>query len=188
MEYKAIVIGGSAGSFQIITKILASLPKTFNIPIFLCLHRLKHIRAGFDEALSIKATLPVLEPMDKEYVRNGKVYLAPANYHMYVEIGNQIGLSTEEVVNHSRPSIDLCFYSVAYTYREKAVGILLSGANRDGATGLKTIRDLGGLTIAQSPDDCQVKTMTTVAIKEGAAEMILTAEQIISFLVMLADE
>lgn len=186
MDYKAVVIGGSAGSFQIITKILASLPRSFNIPVFLCLHRLKHIRSGFDEALSIKSVLPVVEPMDKEYVRNGKVYLAPANYHMYVEVGNQIALSTEEVVNHSRPSIDLCFYSAAYTYKEKAVGILLSGANRDGATGLKLMRDQGGLTIAQAPEDCQVKTMTSVAIKEGAAEMILTADEIVSFLSKLA--
>jgi len=110
MSYKAIIIGGSAGSFQVITKILANLPSGFDIPIFLCLHRLKHVRTGFEEALSIKSTLPIIEPYDKQHIRPGKIYLAPANYHMYMELGNTFSLSTEPPVNHSRPSIDLSFF------------------------------------------------------------------------------
>jgi len=91
--YKAVVIGGSAGSFQVITKILSSLPKNFPLPVLLSLHRLKHVRSGFVEALSIKSTIPIVEPYDKETIKPGKGYLAPANYHMYVELGNKISLS-----------------------------------------------------------------------------------------------
>lgn len=182
MKYKAVIIGGSAGSFQVITKILASLPKTFNIPLFLCLHRLKHVRSGFVEALSIKSVLPIVEPCDKEHIRSGKIYLAPANYHMYVELGNNFALSTEEPVNHSRPSIDLSFFSAAYAYKEKLVGIILSGANKDGAMGLKKVKDYGGLTIVQDPDECQVRTMTTASMAVTPVDHVYSTQEIIKFL------
>lgn len=185
MMSKYIIIGGSAGSFQVITKILASLPKSFNIPLFLCLHRLKHIRSGFVEALSIKSHLPIIEPNDKEHIRSGKIYLAPANYHMYVELGNNIALSTEEAVNHSRPSIDLSFFSAAYAYKNKLIGIILSGANKDGALGLKRVKDAGGTTIIQDPEECQVKTMTTACLRTTEVEYVLTTDKIIEFILKL---
>jgi len=179
---KFIIIGGSAGSFQIVTNILSSLPKNFSIPIFLCLHRLKHIKTGFVEALSIKSTIPIVEPNDKEHIRPGRIYLAPANYHMYIELGNTFALSTEEPVNHSRPSIDLSFFSAAYCYKNKLIGIILSGANRDGAEGLKAVKENGGIAIVQHPDECQVKTMTEAAIKLTTVDHILTSEQIIRYI------
>ncbi|OQY03092.1 MAG: chemotaxis protein CheB [Bacteroidetes bacterium 4572_117] len=185
MSYKYIVIGGSAGSFQIVTGILSALPKTFNLPIFLCLHRLKHIRTGFVEALSIKSKINVVEPCDKEFIRQGKAYLAPANYHMYFDLGNFVSLSTEPAVNHSRPSIDISFASAAFTYKSKLVGILLSGANRDGAMGMKEIKENGGLTIVQDPNDCQVKTMTTAALEATNIDHVLTSDKIIDFIVNL---
>lgn len=182
-----IVIGGSAGSFQSITQILAALPKTYPYPVFLCLHRLKHVRNGFVEALSIKSKLPVLEPKDKQEFLPGNVYLAPANYHMYLEFGNTFALTTEEVINHSRPSIDLTFMSAAYTLKNKVLGILLSGANKDGALGLKAIKDAGGKVIVQSPEECQVKTMTTAAIKATSVDHILYTQQIIDYLLRLKE-
>lgn len=185
-NYKYIIIGGSAGSFQAVTKILASLPKKFNLPIFLCLHRLKHVRTGFVEALSIKSKLPIVEPKDKEHIRPGKIYLAPANYHMYIELGNYFALSTEESVNHSRPSIDLSFASAAYAYKEKLIGIILSGANKDGALGLKSIKEAGGLVIVQDPEECQVKTMTTASLKATKVDYVYNTDQIIEYLLTLA--
>lgn len=180
--YKAVIIGGSAGSFQVITKILSSLPPNFSMPLLLSLHRLKHVRSGFVEALSIRSTIPIIEPNDKDQIKPGRGYLAPANYHMYVELGNKISLSTEEPVNHSRPSIDLSFITAAETYREKLIGIILSGANRDGALGLKKIKDYGGLTIVQDPNECQVKTMTEASIKMTQIDHIFSTNQIIRFL------
>ena len=127
-NFKAIVIGGSAGSFQGITKILSQVPADFQLPIIMCLHRLKHVRNGFIEALSIKSIKEVIEPYDKESIKKGNVYLAPANYHMSIELGHYFSLSTEEMVNNSRPSIDITMETAAYTYKNKLVGILLSGA------------------------------------------------------------
>lgn len=180
--YKALIIGGSAGSFQVITRILNSLPPNFPLPVLLCLHRLKHVRSGFVEALSIKSSIPVIEPNDKEQIRAGKAYLAPANYHMFIELGNKISLSTEDPVNHSRPSIDLSFITAAQVYREKLIGIILSGANRDGAYGLKKIKDMGGLTIVQNPSECQVRTMTEASLKLTPVDYIYRTDEIIKFL------
>lgn len=182
MNYKAVIIGGSAGSFQVITRILNGMPKNFPIPVLLCLHRLKHVRSGFVEALSLKSSIPVEEPYDKDTLKPGRAYLAPANYHMFVELANRIALSTEDTVNHSRPSIDLSFISAANAYREKLIGIILSGANKDGALGLKKVHDNSGVTIVQDPAECEVKTMTQSALQLTKVDFVYTTDQIITYL------
>jgi two-component system chemotaxis response regulator CheB len=181
-SYKAVVIGGSAGSFQGVVKILAQLPKGFPLPIIMCLHRLKHVRNGFVEALSIKSVVQVTEPNDKETIKKGNVYLAPANYHMSVELGNHFALSTEEMVNNSRPSIDITLGTCAYAYKEKLIGILLSGANRDGALGMKYIHERGGLTIVQEPTECMIDTMPRSAMAVTKIDHVLRIDQIVQFL------
>jgi len=180
--YRAIMIGGSAGSFQVVVKILNSLPQNFPVPVFLCLHRLKHVRSGFVEALSIKSNIPVVEPIDKETIKPGRAYLAPANYHMYIELGNKIALSTEAPINHSRPSIDLSFNTAAMAYRDKLIGVILSGANRDGAYGLKRVKEQGGLCIVQDPKECEVRTMTEASLQTTEVDHIFGTEEIIQFL------
>jgi len=187
-KYKAIVVGGSAGSFQGITKILEKLPKEFPLPIILCLHRLKHVRHGFVEALSLKSTKEVREPYDKEPIKGRFVYLAPANYHMAIELGHYFSLSTEEMVNNSRPAIDITLSSAAYVYRDKLIGILLSGANRDGGLGMKHIKDKGGFTVVQEPEECIIDTMPQAALKLTKVDLILTTDMIIDFLVELNRE
>lgn len=181
-KYKAIVIGGSAGSFQGITQILSAIPADFSLPIILCLHRLKHVRNGFVEALSIKSIKPVVEPYDKENIKRGKVYLAPANYHLSIELGNSIALSTEEMFNNSRPSIDITLETAAYNYRDKLIGILLSGANKDGALGMKRIKDRKGLTIIQDPEECMIDTMPTAAKNITEIDYTLKVQEIVEFL------
>lgn len=180
--YKAVVIGGSAGSFQGIIKILSQIPPEFPLPIIAALHRLKHVRHGFVEALSIKSTLKIVEPEDKESIRKGIFYLAPANYHLSVELGNYFSLSTEDMVHNSRPSIDITLSSTAYAYRNKLIGILLSGANRDGGEGMKSIKDKGGLTIVQDPIECMIDTMPKAALSLTSIDYTLNIEQIIGFL------
>lgn len=181
-SYKAVVIGGSAGSFQGVVKILSQLPKGFPLPIIMCLHRLKHVRNGFVEALSIKSVVQVTEPHDKENIKKGGVYLAPANYHMSVELGNHFALSTEEMVNNSRPAIDITLASCAFVYKEKLIGILLSGANRDGALGMKQIKDRGGVTIVQEPSECMIDTMPKAALSVTQIDHVLRIDQIVEFL------
>jgi two-component system, chemotaxis family, protein-glutamate methylesterase/glutaminase len=181
-SYKAIVIGGSAGSFQGIIKILSQLPKNFPLPIIMALHRLKHVRHGFVEALSLKSVVPVTEPYDKEPIKKGGVYLAPANYHMSVELGNYFSMSTEEMVNNSRPAIDITLGTCAYVFKDKLVGILLSGANKDGAIGMKSISDRGGLTIVQEPTECMIDTMPKAALAVTKIDHVLKVDQIVEFL------
>jgi len=183
--YKAVIIGGSAGSFRVITKILQSLPKNYPLPILLNLHRLKHVRSGFVEALSIKSNIPVIEPYDKDTIKAGNAYLAPSNYHMYVELNKKIALSTEEPVNHSRPSIDLSFITAAQTYNRNLLGIILSGANKDGAYGLKKLKDAGGTAIVQDPKECEVATMTNAALNLTNVDHVFSTNQIIDFLLKI---
>jgi len=180
--YKAVVIGGSAASFQGVTKILSAVPKDFSLPIILCLHRLKHVRNGFEEALSIKSSMPVTEPCDKENIKKGGVYLAPSNYHLAVELGNTFSLSTEEMINNSRPAIDVTLETASYVFRHKLIGILLSGANKDGAIGMKKIKDRGGVTIVQEPSECMIETMPTSAMSVTTIDYVLGVDQIIEFL------
>lgn len=184
-SYKAVVIGGSAGSFQGVVKILSQLPKGFSLPIIMCLHRLKHVRHGFVEALSIKSVAQVTEPYDKEPIKKGGVYLAPANYHMSVEIGHSFALSTEEMINNSRPAIDITLGTCAYVYKDKLIGILLSGANRDGALGMKHIKERGGITIAQEPSECMIDTMPKAALAATKIDHVLKVDQIVQFLIEL---
>jgi two-component system chemotaxis response regulator CheB len=180
-SYKAVVIGGSAGSFQGMVKILSQLPKGFPLPIIMCLHRLKHVRNGFVEALSIKSVVQVTEPHDKENIKKGSVYLAPANYHMSVELGHYFALSTEEMVNNSRPSIDITLTTCGFVYKDRLIGILLSGANRDGAIGMKNIAEKGGLTIVQEPSECMIDTMPRAALAIAKIDHVMKVDQIVEF-------
>ncbi len=184
-KYRAIVIGGSAGSFPVLVKILGQLDPGFSLPVIVSLHRLKHIREGLVEALSIKSVPETLEPYDKQKIESGKVYLAPANYHLFVELGNTFGLSTGALVNYSRPSIDLTFQSAAYVYRDKLIGILLSGANKDGANGMRMVRENNGLTIVQDPEECRISTMPRAAMAATEIHYVYNTDRIISFLNMV---
>jgi two-component system chemotaxis response regulator CheB len=180
--FKAVVIGGSAGSFQGVVKILQALPSGFALPIVMALHRLKHVRNGFVEVLSLKSNMPVIEPEDKESIKKSTAYLAPANYHLSLELGNYFSLSTEDMVNNSRPSIDITLSSAGYVFRNRLVGILLSGANKDGALGMKAIKDKGGITIVQEPSECMIETMPKSALAATQIDHVLNVDGIINFL------
>ncbi len=177
-----ILIGGSAGSFKIVMEILEALPKDYPFSIIFILHRLKHIKSGFVEALTGKSGLPVSEPTDKEIIRLKHVYIAPANYHLYIEPDISFALSCEEQVNHSRPSIDMTFFSAAYSLKDKVLAILLSGANKDGAAGLKSIEKFGGSVIVQDPNEAAVRTMPDAGIEMTESKIILTSQKIIEYL------
>jgi two-component system chemotaxis response regulator CheB len=104
---------------------------------------------------------------------------------MFIELANRIALSADEPVNHSRPSIDLSFITASNAYRDKLIGIILSGANRDGALGLKKVADNGGVTIVQDPNESEVKTMPDAALQLTKADYVYTTDQILRFLLKL---
>lgn len=180
--YKVIVMGGSAGSFSVVSHILAGINPDFRIPIVLSLHRLKHVRSGLVEGLSLKSAIPVVEPSDKEKLRPNTVFLAPSNYHLFLELDGSIALSTEESHNHSRPSIDYTLSSAAYAFRDRVLGILLTGANKDGARGIKEIADNKGFTIVQDPKSCDIDTMPRSALQLFQPDLVLDPQQILEFL------
>ena len=185
MPTKALIIGGSAGSFQVIIRILELLRTGLPIPVFLCLHRLKQVRKGFQETLNYNSALPVREPYDKENIRPAKIYLAPSNYHMLIERELTIALSTDKPVHHSRPSIDLSFSSAADAYGQGLLAILLSGANQDGTMGVASVKRNGGAVVIQDPEDCEIGTMCESAIKLTKPDQILTVSKIIEFVSLL---
>ena len=181
-DYRAVVIGGSAGSFSLMLRLLSGLKEDFRLPIILCMHRLKHVRSGIAESMRLKSKLPIIEPVDKQRIESRAVYLAPANYHMFVEFDETISLSTEAVNNFCRPSIDYTLSSCAATYRDRLVGIILTGANDDGAKGLKDISLKGGYTIVQDPSTAEVDTMPKSALAIMTPNELLKPEGIIAFL------
>jgi two-component system chemotaxis response regulator CheB len=164
MKKKAIIIGGSAGSYKEIIKLISSLPKNLGFPIFICLHRLRTARTGFSETLKMHSPFPIIEPVNDTRIELNTIYVAPANYHMYILNNERIYLSVEEELNHSRPSIDISFQSAAEVYGENLMGIILSGANNDGAFGLLEIKNRGGFTVAQLPEDCDISVMPQACI------------------------
>ncbi len=181
-EIKIIVIGGSAGSYNVIKKILLALPVGFPLPIVFCLHRLKEVRNGFVESLNINSKIIVREPDDKDLIKPGFAYLSPANYHLLVEPGRNFALSTEDNINYSRPSIDLTFDTAGYAFRQKMAGIILSGANSDGAKGLYSAFKNGAYTIVQDPDNASFKAMPMEALKLFKPHQTLSDDEIVSFI------
>lgn len=181
-RYHMVVIGGSAGSFPVVSKLLEHLPKQYRMPVAMCLHRLKDKREGFKEALEIKSAVPVKEPEDKSPIDPGVAYVAPANYHLLVESRHFFSLATTELIQYSRPSIDVLFESAADVFEQNLVSILLSGANRDGAHGMKCVKNKGGLTIVQDPKECGMTTMPEAALQATPVDLVLGQQDIFRFL------
>jgi len=185
---RAIVIGGSAGSIPVMCKILSGLPAPFTIPLIVCLHRMKNVSEGMIEVFSNASLNPVLEPNDKEEIKKGNVYLAPSNYHMLVEKNNTFSLSTDILVNYSRPSIDLTFQSCSRIFGHEMVAILLTGANKDGVDGMCMAKKNGATTIVQSPDDCIAPYMPQAALEKRCIDHIFSTTEITEYLISLLKE
>lgn len=176
MNCSAIVIGGSAGGLAVLDRILPELPGDFPLPILVIQHLPPSDDGSFARYLARTTRLPVVEPCDKERIEGGHLYAAPANYHMLVERTGTIGLSVDEKVNWSRPSIDVLFESAARVWGPALIAVILSGASVDGATGLCAIKAAGGRTIAQDPASAQSPLMPRAAIDAGAVDEVLTPE------------
>jgi len=184
--YEAVVIGVSAGGLRALAALLAVLPAAFPLPVAV----VQHVQAGSDgflaEYLNERCAVVVKEADDKEALRPGWVYLAPAGYHLLIEEERSFGLSIDPRVNYSRPSIDVLFESAARVYQERCIGIVLTGANRDGSAGLQAIKRGGGLAVVQDPANAEFEAMPLAAIGAGPVDHILPLEDIGSLLLALA--
>ena len=160
-DIRAIAIGASAGGVQALSELLPALSRESQAAVFVVLHLPRHRPSLLVDVFSQKCELDVREAEDKEPVMPGTVYFAPPNYHLLLDAGPQLALSADDLVNHSRPSIDVLFDSAAQVYREHLLGIILSGANEDGAEGLAAVHDAGGLTVVQEPQTAQSDRKST---------------------------
>ncbi len=182
---QAVVIGGSAGAIEVLSELLAGLPADFPLSVILVLHLPRHQPSMLAEVFGSKCACPVREAEDKEPVTPGTVYLAPPNYHLLVDAGPVFALSTDAPVNFSIPSIDALFESAAHEYGPALVGIVLTGANDDGARGLRAICDGGGAAVVQSPAEAMVRAMPEAAIAACPNARILTTAKIRAYLLSI---
>ncbi len=180
-KYDIVVIGGSAGSIPVVIQILESLPAHTRVPMVIVIHRLKNVVSELSTLLS--HTRLVIEPEDKSPIEEGGIYLAPQNYHLLVEYSKTFGLDYSEAVNYSRPSIDVTYSSVSEVYKNRVLGILLSGANNDGAQGLKEIMLNGGGGIVQDPASAEHIALPVAAISLCDGVAVLTPQSIIEELI-----
>ncbi|WP_336517196.1 chemotaxis protein CheB [Pollutibacter soli] len=177
-KYKIVAIGGSAGSLDVILKIISAAALPVSLAYVIIIHRKNDPSSILTELLASRSPLAVKEVEDKESITTGTIYIAPPDYHLLVEDYYSFSLDSSEKVHHSRPSIDVSFESIASVFGPTAIGILLSGANADGAEGLKKIRLAGGYTIAQDPKDAEVAYMPQQAILADAQILIAGSDQL----------
>jgi two-component system chemotaxis response regulator CheB len=186
-KIEAIVVGGSAGALDALSAILPALPAAFPLPIALVLHVPPSKPSYLVDVLRHHCALAVKEVEDKEPLAAATLYVAPPNYHVLVEKRGLFSLSVDDLVHFSRPSIDVLFESAADAYGARVAGVLLTGANEDGAHGLRHLREAGGLAIVQSPETAAVAIMPEAALRVAGADHALPLPDIGPFLARLGD-
>lgn len=164
-----------------------ALPVDFALPILVAQHLHAKDEGAYAAHVARLTRLIVVEPCDKEPIKRGHLYTGPANYHMLMERDGTIGLSIDERVNYSRPSIDVLFESAALACGDAVVAVILSGASADGAKGICAIKKAGGFTIAQDPTSAEAPVMPQAAIDTGAVDEVLSTEQIGRLLASLGE-
>ena len=181
-QIELIVIGGSSGSLDAIFNIFSLLDNGFTIPIIIITHRNSNIDTNLVKVLSTKTYLLVKEADEKDILKQGTIYLAPPDYHLLIEKDKSLSLDNSEKVQFSRPSIDVTFQSAADIFKDKLLGIILSGANSDGAAGVAAIKKNGGLVIVQDPASAQIPYMPQQAIAHTKVDQIISLYEIAGYI------
>ena len=180
--WDAIVIGCSAGGIQALKRLLSLLPETFPVPIIIVQHMGPDAGNFLASYLNKHCALMVMEAETEQQPEPGKVYLAPANYHLLIEDQCSLSLCAGEKIAYARPSIDMLFESAADVFEEKLLGIILTGANNDGTQGALKIKAKNGIIIAQDPEEAEINIMPLSVIEVGAANHVLSLANIAAFL------
>jgi two-component system chemotaxis response regulator CheB len=182
---EAIAIGASAGAVEALSHLLPSLPADFRLPVLVVVHVPPDRDNMLVPLFRKKCQIAVKEAEDKEPILGGAVYFAPSDYHLLVETDRSVSLSSDAPVLHSRPSIDVLFESAADAYGPALAGLVLTGANDDGARGLKAIADAGGIALVEEPGGAYAKAMPTAALKACASAMPLSLSAMAAYLLDL---
>lgn len=179
--FDLIVVGCSLGGMHALQVILSALPPSFCVPIVVAQHRHKASNEGLPAYFRRRTGLKVVDADDKQWIKPGHVYLAPADYHLLVAKG-ELNLSVDDAVRFSRPSIDVLFESAADAYGKRLLGIVLTGSNADGALGATRIKGRGGKVVVQDPATAEAPAMPQATIDAVRVDQILPLDQIASFL------
>jgi two-component system chemotaxis response regulator CheB len=177
-DIDAVAIGVSAGGVEVLSVLLSSLPASCRASFFIVMHIPRERPSLLSDVFGAKCALPVREAEDKEPVQPGTVYFAPPDYHMLLDRGPILALSSDEPVHFSRPSIDVLFDSAADIYGERLLGLILTGANQDGAEGLAAVGRAGGRTVVQEPGGAAVPFLPEAALQEGPVDFVLSLAQL----------
>lgn len=181
----AVVIGASAGGVNALLQLLPGLPSGYRLPIVVVLHVRSGRQNQLVEVFQQRVAIPVREAGDKEDVIPGTLYFAPAGYHLLLENDRSFSLSCDAPLHFARPAIDITMEAAADVYGARLAGILLTGANDDGAAGMAAIGRAGGLTVVQDPEEANVGVMPREAIRTRTPDLVLPLEQIKRLLLML---
>lgn len=179
---KALIIGGSAGSLDVLLKLFPFIDSKITFPIVIVVHRKKGTDSLLADLLNTKTVLNVKEAEEKELLLAGNIYIVPSDYHLLIEKDFTFSLDYSEKINYSRPSIDVTFQSAAEIYRDKLVCLLLSGSNSDGTNGLIVVKKFGGETVVQDPISAQVDYMPKQAILKAEVDHILKIEEMANYI------
>jgi two-component system chemotaxis response regulator CheB len=187
MRPTLVVIGTSLGGLQAVLSVLKALPADLPVPVVIVQHRGAGSDGNLVDLLQQSTVLKVVEAEDKTALLPATVFIAPADYHMLVEEGGSLALSTEGPVRSARPSIDVLFETAADAYGPELIGVLLTGASADGALGLARVKARGGRAIVQDPATAECATMPAAGIAATAVDYILPLERIGDHLVSLVE-
>ena len=180
-----LVIGGSAGSLDVLIHVLPRIKPKRQMAILIVLHRKSSANTSLADLLSVKSKYTVKEADDKEHILSGMIYLAPADYHLLIEPDKSMAMDDSEKVNFSRPSIDVTFESAAEVYGDKLTCLLLSGANNEGIEELKRVKKMGGRVWIQNPQSAEVEQMPKHALTAIKADAVLEQEAMADFINLL---
>lgn len=176
-----LILACSAGGFKILFDILKVLPGDLPIGVVVVIHRNAKYETNIEENMTSKCQIALKMAEEKEFIKPSTAYFAPPGYHLLVEPNQSISLDISEPINFCRPSIDVTMQSIADVYGSAVLAILLSGANQDGAQGMKAIQQAGGVCIVQNPEYAEIKTMPEAAIALGAADLVLNDGELVTF-------
>lgn len=183
---EAFIIGGSAGSLDVLLKVLPMINAAIKFPIVIVIHRKHGTDSLLPDLLSSRTKLKVKEVDEKEPLIAGTIYIAPSDYHLLIEQDRTFSLDYSEKINYSRPAIDVTFQTAAEVYKEKLACLLLSGSNSDGVNGLKTVKLWGGTALIQDPKTAQVAYMPAQAQANVKIDSVLSIEDIAEFINLLS--
>lgn len=180
--YDVLAIGSSWGGVDLLKRLVRELPATWTLPVVIVQHQHPNSGTALERILGKVTPLVVRDVEDKDRLEAGHIYIAPANYHLLIEDDGSFSLTTEAPVKYCRPAVDVTFASLARVYQQRCIGLVLTGANDDGADGIRIIKMAGGHALAQLPASAEAPTMPEAAIATGVVDQVLEPAEIVPYL------